>query len=247
MLSSLTGALDRRFLLNAVLPSALFWLLLGFVWLADARPARAIALWDAAGAVHLVALVAATGLLACVMAAATSLLLRLAEGYWGTPPGRLLAAWGRRRHQSRLAALAEDPDAYRTIHLRYPLPTQAGEVMPTRFGNILRSAELYPRDRYGIDTAVTWPRLYQVLPERQVSQIAAARGDVDLLVTTAVLAGRLRAGQRRLPARHRRLMVAVPALLLGRRRRRVAHVPGGARRRGDVRAAHPDRLRRTPR
>ncbi|MGH3716292.1 MAG: hypothetical protein ACRDT4_22945 [Micromonosporaceae bacterium] len=188
MIGTVTGALDRRFLLNAVLPSALFVLLAGFVWLAGADPAVAADRWDDAGGFALLVLVAATGLLACVVSAATPALLRLYEGYWGTPPGRLLAAWGRRRHQRRLAALARDPDAYPQIHLRYPLPSQPGEVMPTRFGNVLRSAELYPKDRYGIDTAVVWPRLYQVLPERQVTQIAAARGGIDLMVTISALA-----------------------------------------------------------
>jgi hypothetical protein len=156
--------------------------------MAGADPTRAAVLWSRAGSFHLLVLVAVTGLLAVLISAATPEVLRLVEGYWRTPPFRLLADWGRRHHQRRLADLAQDPDGYRTIHLRYPLPTQPGEVMPTRFGNILRSAELYPRDRYGIDTAVTWPRLYQVLPDRQVAQLAAARGAVDLLVTTSVLA-----------------------------------------------------------
>jgi hypothetical protein len=135
-----------------------------------------------------VVLVAVTGLLAILVSAATPEILRLVEGYWLTPPFRLLACCGRRHHQRRLADLPRDPDGYRAIHMRYPLPTQPGEVMPTRLGNILRSAELYPRDRYGIDTAVTWPRLYQVLPDRQVAQISVARGAVDLLVTTSALA-----------------------------------------------------------
>lgn len=188
VLTTLTEALDRRFLFTAALPSALFTLLLAYVWFADADPARAAAVWDAAGGFHLAALVAATGLLAVLLGAATPFLVRAAEGYWRAAPGRLLAGLGRRHHRRRLAALAADPAGYRDIHLRYPLPTQGGEVMPTRLGNILRCAELYPRDRYGIDTAVTWPRLYQVLPDRQVTQIAGARSDLDLLVTTAFLA-----------------------------------------------------------
>jgi hypothetical protein len=191
MLSSLTEALDRRFLLNAGLPSVLFVLAVAFVWLAGADPARAAARLDRAGTAQLVALVAAAGLVAVLCSAANPQVLRLFEGYWRTPAGRLLAGCGRRNHQRRLAGLARDPDGYRAIHLRYPLPTQPAEVMPTRFGNILRSAELYPTDRYGIDTAVTWPRLYQVLPERQVRQVAAARGTVDLLVTTSLLAALL--------------------------------------------------------
>jgi hypothetical protein len=187
--SPLADALDRRFLVNAALPSALLVLLTAFVTLAHADPRQAAAFWNTADPFPWMVLVVATGLVAVTVSAATPLLLRLFEGYWRTPAGKLLASAGSRHHRRRLAQLAEDPDAYAVIHLRYPLPTQPEQVMPTRFGNILRSAELYPRDRYGIDTSVTWPRLYQVLPERQVSQIAAARGAVDFLVVTSVVAG----------------------------------------------------------
>ena len=40
------------------------------------------------------------------------------------------------------------------------MPSQPDQVMPTALGNVLRNAELHPRDRYGIDAVLTWPRLY---------------------------------------------------------------------------------------
>ena len=194
MLTSISGSLDRRFLINTLVPCLLFATLLSIVFSSGADITAAAAEWgrmDSASRVWLIgAVIGAASLLAVVLAAQASQILRLYEGYWPTPAGRLVAAVGRNWHLRRLAALAasEDNQAYHLIHLRYPLPTQPEQVMPTSFGNMLKSAELYPRDRYDIDATIAWPRLYQVLPERAVAGVAAARGGVELQLTTSLLA-----------------------------------------------------------
>lgn len=191
---SVSGSLDRRFLFNALVPCLLFVALLTIVVVYRADLSAAAAGWERMGNSsrlwRIGAIVAGAWLLAVVLAAQTGQILRLYEGYWSTAAGRLLAAIGRTWHLRRLAALAsaEDNQAYHRLHLGYPLPTQLGQVMPTRFGNVLKSAELYSRDRYDIDAAIVWPRLYQVLPDRAVSGVAAARGGAEMQLTASLLA-----------------------------------------------------------
>jgi hypothetical protein len=44
-------------------------------------------------------------------------------------------------------------------------PADGKYFLPTRFGNIIRSAELYPQTSYGLDGAFWWPRLFPLIPE----------------------------------------------------------------------------------
>src|SRR5512132_3051452 len=81
--------------------------------------------------------------------------------------------WHRLRTQAKEAATdpkaaAERPgsryetDAADVLYDQYP-PRHA-RVMPTAFGNVIRSAEDYAHHRYGFDVIQLWPRLSVVLP-----------------------------------------------------------------------------------
>lgn len=48
--------------------------------------------------------------------------------------------------------------------LAYLFPRDSGRVLPTRFGNIYRAAEYYPRYMFNIDAITMWPRLLAVIP-----------------------------------------------------------------------------------
>src|SRR5260370_7047529 len=86
------------------------------------------------------------------------------EGYWGFPGAKLLIKFGKNFHWTTLRRLAQrknDQEAYWEIYHFYPMPEYGVEkVMPTRLGNILKNAELYPHERYNIDSVLVWPRLY---------------------------------------------------------------------------------------
>ncbi len=56
--------------------------------------------------------------------------------------------------------------------------------MPTKLGNILRSAENRPWDKYGLDAVICWPRLWLLLPEEVKKELSEARASLDSAART---------------------------------------------------------------
>jgi hypothetical protein len=188
------AALPARHLLSRFLPVMTFLLALAFVGPGGGH-ADAVLRW---GGQPKIVIATQTGLLVGTALLVTVLtdgsgdaLLRLLSGasrFWRRAVGRPCFAEGRRNHLRRMARLDSDPDAHAALEAGYPSPVLQEEVSPTTLGNVLRSAELYPRSRYGMDVAVVWPRLYRVLPDRTAGEVAAARGELELRVHVAGLA-----------------------------------------------------------
>ncbi|MEU6719612.1 hypothetical protein ABZ897_49830 [Nonomuraea sp. NPDC046802] len=190
------GGTSRRLLFTSGIPALIFSaVLLGSTLEAatgtGARLDAAIVSWSDRPAsvqtVHVAGFVLVVTLITTMLAAHRVTLLRWAEGYW---PGRF-GSWlaGRRaaRHERARGGLGTDvrsgsPSAYERLYLRYPLPGEP--VLPTRLGNLLRSAEDYPRTRYGIDAVLVWPRLFPLLPTSFTAGFASSRARLD-----AALAG----------------------------------------------------------
>ncbi|NRQ34539.1 hypothetical protein HII36_22240 [Nonomuraea sp. NN258] len=186
------GLLDRRFFLNGLLPVLAF---LGccLLTVAAARGGvvAAMTTWQRQDAtiktVHVLTFLIVALLAAAWLASAATTLVRLYEGYWPGLVGRPLRALGLRWHRHRSAALDPGDDAdYARLHAGYP--SDPGEIMPTRLGNILKNAELHPEDRYGLDAVVVWPRLYPLLPEEQRRTLVAARTELEFFLTISALA-----------------------------------------------------------
>ncbi|WP_031010974.1 hypothetical protein [Streptomyces sp. NRRL F-5727] len=178
----------RRFVRVALLPSLVFCFLLVVVAaLGGERPPGALLRAWKSQPIEVKALLAA-GFLAGVLLvsafldSAQTALLRCAEGYWGRIADRSLGRIGRRCHRLRLLRQAGEP----THHL-YPPTTRLHEVRPTRLGNILTSAELYPQLRYGIDAVLVWPRLFPLLPGGLGGALATARAELSALLVRALL------------------------------------------------------------
>ncbi len=73
--------------------------------------------------------------------------------------------------------------------LTYPDPEKySGFIMPTRFGNILRSAELYARTHYGIDSVVIWTRLAPLLKDDETNALEEGRTSFDFMLVVVLLA-----------------------------------------------------------
>lgn len=62
-------------------------------------------------------------------------------------------------------------------------------ALPTRFGNIFRSAESYSGDRYKIDSIITWPRLIHVIPPSYFSKLEQSNSGLAFLINCMTLSG----------------------------------------------------------
>lgn len=60
-------------------------------------------------------------------------------------------------------------------------------LVPTRLGNVYKAAELYPLDRYGIDSVFFWTRLRQVLPDKFVEQLQEVKIATDFFLLCSLL------------------------------------------------------------
>jgi hypothetical protein len=67
-------------------------------------------------------------------------------------------------------------------------PAEREDVLSTRFGNVLRSFELYSTNVYSAEIIHIWPRLLAVVPRDYQSLMADARSTVDFLVSGVALA-----------------------------------------------------------
>ena len=187
-LGDFVATLDKRFVATIWLPVQVFLVALGAIVLTTSGWTRAVDAWQGlTGVGQVLAAVGAAGLgtlLAYLVSTQIPLLIRLYEGRWpDRRPLHALAERGRRRQRKVLADLITRGLQHRAL-LEYPSAPE--DVLPTRFGNILRAGELHSLQRYKLDAVVIWPRLYSCLPEPVVRQVAAAKGDVDLMIVVSV-------------------------------------------------------------
>jgi hypothetical protein len=130
--------------------------------------------------------------------------LRLLEGYWprwSDPLRRRFTDRARRRAVDSDAAwqrLAPQvlPPATPTAELlsefvrvdqrRRRRPAKINRILPTRIGNILRAAETWPEDKYGLDAIVVWPRLWLLLPDTTRQELLSARAGLDNAVAATI-------------------------------------------------------------
>lgn len=52
-------------------------------------------------------------------------------------------------------------------------------LMPTKLGNLLRSFEQKPQERYGLDAIICWPRLWILLPAELQTELTEARNALN--------------------------------------------------------------------
>lgn len=191
-LSQAAGFLERRFLLNAVLPSTIFWGALILVFTGTdggvAGTARAWTVQDLTlRVVILLAFLAWVWFSASIIASQWGNVIRLYEGYYWLGPLRIIGRLGRLWHQRRLVRLlqrGESEQAYQS----YPSEYRLEEVMPTRLGNVIKTAELYSTERYDADCVLLWPRLHHLFPPSFVAMVTDARASLELLLVISVLA-----------------------------------------------------------
>ncbi|MGH8905271.1 MAG: hypothetical protein ACRD0K_01825 [Egibacteraceae bacterium] len=203
--SGLGGKLADRWVAAVFSPAFAFWAggLAAWMWrhgwsvAAVERWAASLGLLPAVvqGGLVVGALLAVIASGAVVRALAPSV-LRLLEGYWPwwlaplrwVLVGLRAKAFERRCDRLRellsrdLADLSAGAVAelVRADERRYRTPGLPGLMMPTRLGNILRAAERWPVQRWGLETTVCWPRLWLLLPEEARKEVSRARASLDV-------------------------------------------------------------------
>jgi hypothetical protein len=128
-------------------------------------------------------LVSASG---AVVAQVCPMVIRLLEGHdwpgWASRPLRKRAI--RRRDEARERAVKRQEAGHQLVDARAEeiirwTPADDDLVLPTRLGNILRSAEVRPLGAYGLDVAACWPHLWLVLDRDTRAEITSARAAVN--------------------------------------------------------------------
>jgi MFS family permease len=194
LFDKVTGLFDSRFVLALLLPAFAFAAGVGALAVTMTGWHQAAAWWAALDAARQVALgvaaAAAIVVLAVIIGTQVVAMTRLLEGYWRwrwviATLGRL----GRWREKKRRTRLAADATELGYLHGYLAFPPDPAPVLPTRLGNALRAAESYPGDkeRWGLDAAFWWPRLYLILPDSARDQVDGARASLDQLAVLTML------------------------------------------------------------
>lgn len=214
---TLGGKLAERSSAALFAPTVLFWAGGLTAWVIDegswgASGQRILDWFDAlSGAEQMLLAIGALLVLAAsgvVVDQVTLPVLRALEGYW--PPGlgwlrqwltafqswRLNPAEAKLQHleaRRRDAGLSASEHAEFTsldIFLRRA-PAEPAARMPTRLGNVLRAGETWPRDKYGLDASICWPRLWLALSEDVKGELAEERRHLDRAVVVFIWGGLL--------------------------------------------------------
>lgn len=134
-------------------------------------------------------------------------LYRVMEGYRAYNPLKLLGWMEKRRYRRAVRELEKLDNAYRECinskkefpvksrkrrnelmrQLAEEFPDKEEYLLPTPFGNVLRSFEVYPRYMYGFEAIDGWGRLLAVIPKDYLELIDAARAQVDFWVNLGVV------------------------------------------------------------
>ncbi len=88
---------------------------------------------------------------------------------------------------SKLTAAEMDEIAQEQLTF-YPPEAHHHRLMPTKLGNILRAAELYAYDRYGIDSIIVWTRLRPLLTDKAGVSLQDSKIAIDFMLLMSVLA-----------------------------------------------------------
>jgi hypothetical protein len=199
-LEKATSLFDRRFLINAFFPSLIFCGLSVVVAISGQGELVSTAnAWNQQNTAFqiatIVGFISLVTFFSSLLVSHLTTIVRLYEGYWNFPLNQSLknisTSWYQYRLKELEKKLEENPEdsCYEEIYLNYPPPTQLDQVMPTRFGNILKNAELYPLLRYKIDAVLIWPRLYHLFPERLLQTLAEARSSFEFMLVLSFLGG----------------------------------------------------------
>lgn len=208
LLATITGHFGKPLVLGTMMPVILALAVFSVVLAPRIGLKPSLSLWEAGvkdGGIldFTIAIVLLTGLLYPM----NSQVQRLFEGYpWKSS---WIGRWRVARYQAELDDLITrrrnlvsllqrpglDPDLASKIRarlarvverIRFEFPKRSS-VLPTHFGNIVRAAENYPRDQYGISSIPAWTRLVAVLPKEYASRMDDGKVALDFFLNCSFL------------------------------------------------------------
>ena len=207
MFGELPKLFDRNFAVGFFLPTAIFITLSGAI-LDPYRFAPSLIGYLAA---DLLVGTTVLGLLSwvggIVLLAVNRDLYRLMEGYGKYNPVKLFGEFEKRRYAKARAKLKKLDDEYTQCleaqkafptasrtrrnqvmrQLAEEFPDKEEYLLPTPFGNVLRSFETYPREMYGLEAIDGWGRLLAVIPKEYIELMDGAKSQVDFWVNLGVV------------------------------------------------------------
>jgi hypothetical protein len=180
-LEKVGGWFDRRFLIAYWSPVFIGLVLVGGLVILALGPPVVFGWWAKLNGEEQIVLgvgsLLATTLLAYVLDALTTPLIRLYEGYWSWKQlARLAASW----QEARKARLVDSAHSYH-------FPRNSELLKPTRLGNVLASAEDYSYQVYRLDAVIWWPRLVTLLPETFRAQLDTALTPMVTLLNLSMI------------------------------------------------------------
>jgi hypothetical protein len=195
-LKEFAGVFSRYFVIGFFAPA--FFAVVAFSQL-SASHAFPASYRDASGTAKLAILGGVALLIGLLLSGLHHHLTRLFEGYplarlkgkkiVGWPYDRLLSHW-QGQFDRHVQALVGEPSHQRTraAHvLARCFPALRSSVLPTRFGNAVRSFETHGRQRYGLDGISAWPRISLLLSDSEREQVSEAQTDAAFFLNMSLL------------------------------------------------------------
>ena len=197
-LKDVAGVFSRYFIVGFFLPAFFTTLILAHVVDEQSLPALYL---NASGGAQILIIGGAGLFVGLVASGLHESVLRLYEGYplegardkrgFNLPYRVTIKRWQDRFDAHATVKSQPTPsrartDAAQTLARLYPATRE--QLLPTRFGNAVRSFERHPRSRYGLDGVVIWPRIALLLTDQEQQIVADAQTDVAFFVNASVFA-----------------------------------------------------------
>ena len=76
-----------------------------------------------------------------------------------------------------------------SLRIANEFPSNRTSILPTRFGNVMRSFEDYPRRQYGISAITVWPRMIAKIDKEYAATIDDSKTSLDFMMNSSALSG----------------------------------------------------------
>lgn len=214
ILSAISGQFSKSLILGTFLPVVVF-IILGMIFVVPLLPPDLAVITQLKGIENLEPskLIILTFLAVVLSGLIYNLnipIMRLYEGYpWRKSlPGR----WMTRRYQKQFDALNAREEGMRVVRdelrsgpnpallpgfeerlnrvshrIHNEFPDRRTLILPTRFGNVIRSFEVYSRRQYGIESITLWPRLVAKIDKDYAAVIDDSKTSFSFMMNGSLL------------------------------------------------------------